>query len=116
TPTRAEPAFVQSSGADPLYPISGLFPLGRPFGLLPASEEMCPPEVLPFGLRRAVGSKAVPIGHLAAYGYDHDRQIGTVRDGDTVLPLMRHTTGQTRTSTNPDGQRGPDSDTDHRED
>lgn len=116
TPTRAKPAFVQSSGADPLYPISGLFPLGRPFGLLPASEEMCPPEVLPFGLRRAVVSKAVPIGHLAAYGYDHDRQIGTVRDGDTVLPLMRHTTGQTRTSTNPDGQRGPDSDTDHRED
>lgn len=116
-PSQAGPAdAVGLPEADPLYPASGLFPLGRPFGLLPASDEECPAEVLPFGLRRAVTSPAVPIGDLSAYGYDHDQQIGTFRDGETVVPLMRHTTGQTRTTTNADGQKGPDSDTDHRED
>jgi putative ATP-grasp target RiPP len=99
-----------------LYPSTGLFSLGRPFGLLPASDEACPPEELPFGLRWAVVSTAMPVGDLSAYGYDHDHQIGTVRDGETVVPLLRHTTGQTSTTTNPDGQKGPDSDTDHRED
>src|SRR5690606_8758046 len=99
-PSQAGPAdAVGLPEADPLYPASGLFPLGRPFGLLPASDEECPAEVLPFGLRRAVTSPAVPIGDLSAYGYDHDQQIGTFRDGETVVPLMRHTTGQTRTTT-----------------
>lgn len=116
-PGRAGPAdATRASEADPLHPASGLFPLGRPFGLLPESDEVCPAELLPFGLRRAVVGKAVPVGDLSAYDYDHDQQIGTVRDGDTVLPLMRHTTGQTSTTTNADGHKGPDSDTDHRED
>jgi putative ATP-grasp target RiPP len=93
-----------------------MVPLGRPFGLLSTSEDITDPESLPFGLRLAVEVPATSIGELAAFGYDTDQQIGTVRDGDQVVPLLRHTTGQTRTTTNPDRHRGPDSDTDHRED
>jgi putative ATP-grasp target RiPP len=102
---------------DPLYPNSGAFGLGRPFGLLDASQEVTAPEAMPFGLRRAVVAPGVEVGDLSAYGFDHDRQIGTVVGEDGVaVPLLRHTTGQTRTSTNPDGHKGPDSDTDQRED
>lgn len=102
---------------DPLYPNFGAFGLGRPFGLLDVSREMTAPEAVPFGLRRAVVAPAVEVGDLSVYGFDHDRQIGTVVGEDGVaVPLLRHTTGQTRTTTNPDGHRGPDSDTDQRED
>jgi len=102
---------------DPLYPNSGAFALGRPFGLLDASGQVTAAEAVPFGLRRAVLAPAVEVGDLSAYGFDHDRQIGTVVGEDGVaVPLLRHTTGQTRTTTNPDGHKGPDSDTDQRED
>jgi putative ATP-grasp target RiPP len=102
---------------DSLHRLRAQFPLGRPFGLLPASGEVCAVDVLPFGLRRAVVSPVVPVGDLSAYGYDHDRQIGIVREGDRgVVPLFRHTHGQTRTVTRPDGRGGPDSDADYRED
>jgi len=101
---------------DPLHPARGLFALGRPFGLLPVSEEVCDAVAMPFGLCHAVESTMVPIGDLSAYGYDAGRQIGVVHDGDRVVPLLRHTTGQTRTTTNPDGHEGADSDTDYRED
>ncbi|HEY8471676.1 MAG TPA: putative ATP-grasp-modified RiPP [Natronosporangium sp.] len=96
--------------------MAGLFALGRPFGLLPTSQEVCDGETLPFGLRQAVESPAVPVGDLSSYGYDADRQIGVITENGRVVPLLRHTTGQTRTTTNPDGQAGPDSDTDYRED
>lgn len=102
---------------DPLYPNSGAFALGRPFGLLDADEDETSREVWPFGLRCAVTAPLVEVGDLSAYGFDHDRQIGTVVDADgVVVPLLRHTTGQTRTTTNPDGHRGADSDADQRED
>jgi len=51
-----------------------------------------------------------------ALSYDPERQIGLVREGDALVPLMRHTDGQTSTTTNADGHNRPDSDTDHRED
>lgn len=102
---------------DPLYPYSGAFALGRPFGLLDTCGAVTAAEVLPFGLRRAVVALAVAVGDLSTYGFDHERQIGTVVDADgVVVPLLKHTTGQTRTTTNPDGRKGPDSDTDQRED
>lgn len=101
---------------DPLYPATAQFPLGRPFGLLPAAGDACTAEALPFGLRRAVVVPGTPIGDLASYTYDQEQQIGMVRDGDRVIPLLKHTTGQTSTTTNPDGFKGPDTDTDHRED
>jgi putative ATP-grasp target RiPP len=101
---------------DPLYPVRGQFSLGRPFGLLPLSDEVCTAEAVPFGLRQAVPTAAVPVGDLSVYGYDHESQLGIIRDGKRTVPLLRHTTGQTRTNTHPDGQKGPDSDTDHRED
>ena len=101
---------------DPLHPATGLFALGRPFGLLPVSEDVCDAAAMPFGLRHAVESATVPVGDLSAYGYDADRQIGVVSYGEGAVPLLRHTTGQTRTTTNPDGHEGADSDTDYRED
>lgn len=102
---------------DPLYPNSDAFALGSPFGLLDASSQGSEPEAVPFGLRRAVFAQMVEMGDLSAYGFDHDQQIGTILDETgAVVPLLRHTTGATRTTTNPDGHRGPDSDSDHRED
>lgn len=101
---------------DPLYPVSGQFPLGRPFGLLPAGTDSTPSEVLPFGLRLAVSTPAIGVGDLSQYGYDHDQQIGVAHTVDGIIPLARHTNGQTRTVTQPDGHRGPDSDQDVRED
>jgi putative ATP-grasp target RiPP len=107
---------VTSETMDPLYPVSGLFPLGRAYGLLPISAEVCPPEMLPFGLRQAVVAAATPTEDLSTFGYDCQLQIGTVRDGEQVVPLLKHTTGQTRSVTNPDGSKPRDSDTDQRED
>lgn len=104
------------AGTDPLYPANALFPLGRPFGLIPPSDEVCPTDLLPFGIRQAVAGRPQPVGDLSAYGFDHTQQIGTVRDGEAVVPLMRHTDGQTRSVTRPDGQSGPDTDQDRRED
>jgi putative ATP-grasp target RiPP len=115
--TREMASAVVSVRPDPLYPHSGAFGLGRPFGLLEASREVTAPEAVPFGLRRAVTAPVVEVGDLSGYGFDHDQQIGTVVGEDgVVMPLLRHSTGQTRTTTNPDGHKGPDSDTDQRED
>ena len=102
---------------DPLYPSSGAFGLGGPFGLLDTSGGVSAPEALPFGLRKAVTAPVVAVGDLSTYGFDHDQQIGTVVDDNgVVVPLLRHTTGTTKTTTNPDGKSGPDSDSDQRED
>ena len=106
----------RAEAGDALHPAAAQFPLGRPFGLLPPADGGSTAEALPFGLRCAVVSAAVPVGDLSAYGYDHDQQLGVVRTGDRVVPLFRHTSGQTRTVTHPDGRGGNDSDTDHRED
>ncbi len=106
-----------STGPDPLYPDSSAFALGRPFGLLDSAGQVTATGAVPFGLNRAVVAPAVPVGDLSRYGFDHERQIGTVVEADgVVVPLLRHTTGQTRTTTNPDGSKGPDSDVDQRED
>jgi len=55
---------------------------------------------------------------LAELGYDEYAQVGLIWDGDTMVPLSRHTDGQTNTVTQGgDGQNtNRDSDTDHRED
>ncbi len=92
------------------------FPLGRALGTQSDSADPTPAEALPFGLRLAVSHPAVQLGDLSQYGYDHERQVGVTRTDAGSLPLARHTTGRTRTTTNPDGYKGPDSDTDYRED
>ncbi len=112
--TTREPAQVRH---DPLYPSSGAFGLGTPFGLIDTSGAKTAPESMPFGLRRAVIADVVPMGDLSAYGFDHQQQIGTVVDADgVVVPLLKHTDGKTATKTNADGKGGPDSDSDQRED
>jgi putative ATP-grasp target RiPP len=94
-----------------------LFPLGRPYGEIDGSAEL--PSGLdtrPFGLSCARTPKqSVPLD-LTTIGYDSDRQTGVVLDGGAWVSLAKHTTGETGTTTNPDGHRGPDSDNDQRED
>jgi len=115
--TNRQAAGTAQAQPDPLYPSSGAFALGRPFGLRDVSDEVTAAEAVPFGLNRAVVAPAEAVGDLSAYGFDHERQIGTVVDADgAVVPLLRHTTGQTHTTTNPDGHKGPDFDVDQRED
>jgi putative ATP-grasp target RiPP len=99
-----------------LYPASSRFPLGSPFGLVPAGDGVTEADSMPLGLRLATAHAATPVGDLSRYGYDTDRQIGIVRDGDTVVPLLKHTDGQTSTVTHPDGHQGNDTDQDVRED
>ncbi|MBV9010918.1 MAG: putative ATP-grasp-modified RiPP [Pseudonocardiales bacterium] len=98
----------------PLFPASDHFPLGRAYGCVQATP--CPASgVRPFGLTLAVAPSAVRFdpGEL---GYDDIRQVGLIRDGREMVPLARHTDGQTNTLTNADGHGGYDSDTDWRED
>jgi putative ATP-grasp target RiPP len=104
------------AAASSLYPASSRFPLGSPFGLVPAGGGVTEPDSMPFGLRLATAHVATPVGDLSRYGYDTDHQIGIVRDGDTVMPLLKHTDGQTSTVTHPDGHQGNDTDQDVRED
>jgi putative ATP-grasp target RiPP len=102
-------------GASAFCPSSSAFPLGRPFGLVKAATPL-KANVLPFGLKAAVAPEPIAIGDLSRFRYDHATQIGLTEVDGELVPLMRHTTGTTRTSTNPDGQKGPDSDADQRED
>lgn len=98
-----------------VFPSSDHFPVGRAYGTI--DEEVAPASaVRPFGLSLAVRPRESVCLDPDALAYDVARQIGLIREGDEVVPLMRHTDGQTSTSTNADGHKGPDSDTDHRED
>ncbi|MGH3439743.1 MAG: putative ATP-grasp-modified RiPP [Sciscionella sp.] len=74
--------------------------------------------VRPFGLSLAVPPTAVTYVDPADLGYDEDAQVGLIRDGADLVPLSKHTDGQTSTVTQGgDGQTtNRDSDTDHRED
>ena len=73
-----------------------------PFGLVVAAREPIPVEDV----------------DLAALVYDPERQIMLVRDGETgtVMPWCKHSTGQTTTNSNTDGQGGPETDEDYTED
>ncbi|GAA1029792.1 MULTISPECIES: putative ATP-grasp-modified RiPP [Amycolatopsis] len=103
------------AGAVGAFPASDHFPLGRPFGALDASDER-PSRVQPFGLTLAVRPRVSTSLDPDQLGYDSERQIGLIREGGGMVPLARHTDGTTNTQTNADGQNGPDSDTDARED
>jgi putative ATP-grasp target RiPP len=104
-------------------PVSGIFPssdhlpLGRPFGLVRTQPEP-PSQVRPFGLTLAVAPARVTTVNTAEIGYDEDAQVGLIRLGDDMVPLSKHTDGQTNAVTQGgDGQKtNQDSDTDHRED
>jgi putative ATP-grasp target RiPP len=48
--------------------------------------------------------------------YDPDRQITLLRGSGELTPWCKHSTGQTRTNSNTDGQNAPETDTDHTED
>lgn len=100
-----------------VFPPSDQFPLGRPYGVIESQAEP-PSTVRPFGLTVAVPAVTVATINPAHLGYDEDAQIGLICDGDAMVPLSKHTDGQTNTVTQGgDGQNtNRDSDTDHRED
>jgi len=98
-----------------LFPSSDHFPLGRPYGRV-AAEPAAPSAVRPFGLTLAVRPRTNIRIDPAMLGYDDVRQIGLIHDGGQMVPMSRHTDGTANTQTNADGQSGPDSDTDVRED
>ncbi|GAB3483632.1 putative ATP-grasp-modified RiPP [Amycolatopsis cihanbeyliensis] len=100
------------------FPSSGHFPLGRRFGMVDTAPEPASP-VRPFGLTLGTRPRQVTPLNPADIGYDEDAQMGLMRDdGGQLVPMSRHTDGQTNTVT--DGGDGrytnKDSDTDHRED
>jgi putative ATP-grasp target RiPP len=90
------------------------FPLGEQYG--PAGEE--PEGVTPFGLRYATppGPGAVTDVDWSAIGYDPARQIATVTEDGEQVPAMKHTSGQTSTSTATQDRSGGDKDTDTTQD
>ena len=85
--------------------------------MIDAESEPASP-VRPFGLTVAVAANDVVAVDPGDLGYDEDTQIGLIRDGDSLVPLAKHTDGQTNTVTQGgDGKTtNRDSDTDHRED
>jgi len=92
-------------------------PLGRAFGEIePCSEGPSGRETRPFGLSCATRPAATPTADLSKVGYDSERQVGVVQEGGEWVSLAKHSTGQTGTTTHPDGKGGNDSDTDQTED
>ncbi len=100
-----------------LFPSSDHFPLGRAYGQVDTTPEPVS-AARPFGLMLAVPASGVNYVDPAGLGYDEDAQVGLIRDGADIVPLSKHTDGQTNTVTQGgDGQTtNKDSDTDHRED
>ncbi len=100
-----------------LFPSSDHFPLGRAYGQVDTTSEPVS-AARPFGLTLAVPASGVNYVNPAELGYDEDAQVGLIRDGADMVPLSKHTDGQTKTVTQGgDGQTtNKDSDTDHRED
>ncbi|MGH3822869.1 MAG: putative ATP-grasp-modified RiPP, partial [Pseudonocardiaceae bacterium] len=100
-----------------LFPSSDHFPLGRAYGQIDTKPEPAS-AARPFGLALAVPVGTVHRVDPAELGYDEDAQVGLIRDGVDMVPLSKHTDGQTSTVTQGgDGQTtNKDSDTDHRED
>lgn len=99
------------------FPSSDHFPLGRAYGLIDTTLE--PVSVArPFGLTLAAPASIVSFVNAVELGYDEDAQVGLIRNGTNMVPLSKHTDGQTGTVTQGgDGQTtNKDSDTDHRED
>jgi putative ATP-grasp target RiPP len=86
------------------------FPLGLP--LPPARSGVT--AMAPFGLLRAVppSPSAVVDVDWSAIGFDPSRQIAVIVDDGTVLPAMKHTSTQTKTSTNSHDRNPPDDDKD----
>lgn len=114
--SREDMILMPDEFSDPIYPLAWQFPLGRPFGEVSPSDD--PPSgthVRPFGLLFVQDRVADVSINRSDIGYDVDRQIAVVHDGNGVTPLCRHTDGTTNTQTS-DGHQGMDSDTDHRED
>lgn len=109
--------------ADPTLPRAGVFPSSDQFGLgrrdgLVDSDPTPPSSVRPFGLRLGIvpamsDEQTVTLDDLH---YDEERQIALVRLDTATVPWHKHTDGRTKTKTNLDGHKGPDSDVDHRED
>lgn len=108
---RREPVKVE------VFPSSDHFPLGRAYGRIETTPQPAS-AVRPFGLTLAAPAGTVYPVDPAELGYDEDAQVGLIRDGAGMVPLSKHTDGQTSTVTQGgDGQTtNKDSDTDHRED
>lgn len=102
-------------GGAEMFRASDHFPLGRAYGRIDARPAPAS-AVRPFGLTLAVQPRVNIRFDPGELGYDNVRQIGLIRDGEEMVPLSKHTDGQTSTQTNADGHGGRDSDTDHRED
>jgi putative ATP-grasp target RiPP len=98
-----------------MFSSSDHFPLGRAYGRVDATSGPAS-GVRPFGLTLAVPPPTSIRVDPAELGYDDICQIRLIRDGGGMVPLSRHTDGQTNTQTNTDGHGGYDSDTDYRED
>lgn len=100
-----------------LFPPSDQFSLGGPGDHVSDVVEPVSGR-RPFGLRLAVPLPAAARVRLDEVGYDEDRQQGVVRTATGLVPLSKHTTGQTATITDGGDGHGSnrDSDTDHRED
>jgi putative ATP-grasp target RiPP len=96
-------------------PVLEPFTLGRPFGVIEVPpDKPGDPSTRPFGLRFAVTPppSATAVIEPTSLSYDHDRQIAVVYDGGAVVPVMKHTSNQTKTSTNSDDRTPPDTDSD----
>ncbi|WP_034592505.1 putative ATP-grasp-modified RiPP [Hamadaea tsunoensis] len=71
---------------------------------------------VPYGVRAAQAVTPEPV-NVAGMIYDPTQQINLVRDGEVMVPVLKHTSGTTATNTaSQDNSGGADRDQDQRED
>jgi putative ATP-grasp target RiPP len=99
-------------------PTSALFPLGQSAIQAEAQSDQIVSDSdiqSPFGTRFAVHADPADVD-LTQFRYDSALQIGVIENGRDVLPLLKHSTGKTRTNTAKQDSGANDSDTDYTED
>lgn len=95
---------------------ASLFPLGRRID--DGKGHTDPSKTggrVPFAARFAVAPDVADL-EIMEFSYDSVQQIGVINDGREIVPLLKHSTGKTRTNTAKQDSGPNDSDTDHTED
>ena len=105
-------------GAQVIWRSQDMFPLGTPAGQPSASGAGGGGEPVPFGLRYLADPDASAVSDVdfGSVSFDMAAQISMMRGQAGLVPLFKHTSGQTSTTTNAQDRKTSDSDTDTEQD
>jgi putative ATP-grasp target RiPP len=108
---------ARKMGAQAIWRSQDVFPLGTPAGQ-PSASGGTGGETIPFGLRYLTDPDAGAVSDVdfGSVSFDEDAQISMVRGRAGLVPLFKHTSGQTSTTMNAQDRKTSDSDTDTEQD